>query len=396
MLALDNLRVIDMTQALAGPYCTQLLGDMGADVIKVEPPAGGDMSRRWVPPAQGGESVYFMGTNRNKRGVTVNWKTTRGAQMLRELVATADVFVVNVPTLEKLAPVGLDWATLHAGQPSLIYTIISGYGQNGPKKGMLGYDMVAQGEGGAMSFTGFPGEPPLRFPTAMADITAGLYAHIGILTALAARSRTGLGQLVDIALLDSQLTWLAYGAWNFFATGQEPERLGNEHPTIVPYGTFETADGWINIAVGTDDQWLKFGELLGFEAGFTRDSRFATVAARCANRDLLVPEVRARLMERTSAQWNVLLAPSGVPYGPVNSVAGVLNEPQIAAREMIVALEHPAAGLVRGIGNPVNLSDTPVGYRRPAPMLGQHNTEVWGELGYSAESVAACQRDGAL
>lgn len=396
MMALDGMRVIDMTQALAGPYCTQLLGDLGADVIKVEPPGGGDMSRRWVPPTQGGESVYFMGTNRNKRGVTVNWKDARGAEMLRALVATADVLVVNPPTLDKLAPAGLEWESVRERHPALVYAAISGYGHTGPRVGKLGYDMVAQGEGGAMSFTGLPGNPPLRFPTAMADITAGLYTAIGILGALVARQATGRGQLVDVALLDSQVTWLAYGAWNFLATGQEPERLGNDHPTIVPYGTFRTADGWFNVAVGTDAQWRRFAELLGFDAAIIHDERFATVAARCAHREVLIPQVQERLLHRTTAEWDGLLAAAGVPGGPVNSVPEVLADEQLLAREMIVALDHPTAGVVRGLGNPVKLSATPPTYRRPAPRLGEHNGEVWGVFGYSPEQLTDWQGEGVL
>ncbi len=395
--SLDGIRIVDMTQALAGPYCCMLLGDLGADVIKVEPPGRGDMSRRWVPPTLGGESVYFMGTNRNKRGVTLNWKDERGAALLREIVATADIFVVNVPTLDKLAGTGVDWDTLRETQPALIYAAISGYGHTGPRVGGIGYDIVTQGEAGAMSFTGEPGTPPTRFPTAMADMTTGLYTAIGILAALVARQRTGKGQLIDVALLDSQVTWLAYGAWNYFATGEEPQKLGTGHPSIVPYQSFPTADGWLIVAVGTDEQWFRFATLIGLDEATARDPRFATNAARFENRAELVPEVARRLRERPARAWLPLLAEANVPAGPVNDVPGILSDEQLIARGMIVELEHPAAGLVRTLGNPVHLSHTPPTYRRPPPMLGEHNCEVWGSLlGHPEDYIARLSEEGVL
>lgn len=396
-MALDGIKIVDMTQALAGPYCCMLLGDLGAEVIKVEPPGRGDMSRHWVPPTLGGESVYFMGTNRNKRGVTLNWKDARGAAMLRELVAQADVLVVNVPTLDKLAASGLDWPTLRETEPALIYAAISGYGHTGPRVGEVGYDIVAQGEAGVMSFTGEPGGPPIRFPTAMADMTAGLYTALGILAALVARQRSGHGQLVDIALLDSQVTWLAYGAWNYFATGEEPQQLGNAHPSIVPYQTFPTADGWLIVAVGTDEHWYRFAGLIGLDEASARAPRFASNAARFANRAELVPEVAHRLRQRPTAAWVEALKEAKVPGGPVNRVAETLSDEQLVARGMIIELEHPAAGLLKLLGNPVKLSQMPPSYRLPPPLLGEHNQAVWGrELGYPTDYLQQLQEEGVL
>jgi len=396
MQPLDGVRVIDLTQALAGPYCTMLLGDLGADVIKVEPPGRGDMSRGWGPPFIKGESAYFLSINRNKRGITVNFRTPEGQRILHQLAKDADVFIVNIPRMESLRRGRIDPDTLQAINPRLIYCAISGYGFTGPKAGRGGYDVVAQGEAGLMSLTGEPDGGPIRFPTPMADISAGIYATIGILSALLAREKTGRGQFLDIALLDSQVTWLANVAGSYFATGQRPPRLGNVHPTITPYQPFRTKDKHIIIAVGTERLWQRFCAILGIEDTIMVDPRFATNAQRNQHRDELIPLLQEILEKQPADYWLEKFVAEGIPCGPINFPDETLADPQIVARGMIVELEHPLAGLVRSIGNPVHLSETPVTYRLPPPLLGQHNEEVLSTLGYDAKQMEELREQGVI
>jgi formyl-CoA transferase/CoA:oxalate CoA-transferase len=396
MQPLEGIRVIDLTQALAGPYCTMMLGDLGADVIKVEPPGRGDMSRDWGPPFIEGESAYFLSINRNKRGITVNFKTPEGQRILHQLAEGADVFIVNIPRMESLQRARIDPETLRALNPRLIYCAISGYGHTGPKAGRGGYDVVAQGEAGLMSLTGEPEGSPIRFPTPMADISAGIYATIGILSALLARKRTGQGQFLDVALLDSQVTWLANVAGSYFATGRRPPRLGNVHPTITPYQPFRAKDKHIIVAVGTEKLWQRFCALLGIEDTIMRDPRFATNAKRNEHRDELIPLLQEILEKEKADYWLERFVAEGIPAGPINFPDETLADPQLLSRGMIVELEHPLAGLVRSIGNPVHLSETPVTYRLPPPLLGEHNEEVLSALGYDASQVEALREQGVI
>ena len=396
MQPLEGIRVIDLTQALAGPYCTMMLGDLGADVIKVEPPVRGDMSRGWGPPFIEGESAYFLSINRNKRGLTVNFKTSEGQRILHQLAERADVFIVNIPRMGSLQRGRIDPETLRSSNPRLIYCAISGYGHGGPKAGRGGYDVVAQGESGLMSLTGEPEGGPIRFPTPMADISAGIYATIGILSALLAREKTGRGQFLDVALLDSQVTWLANVAGSYFATGQRPPRLGNVHPTITPYQPFRARDKHIIIAVGTERLWQRFCALLGIEDTIMVDPRFATNAQRNEHRAKLIPLLQEILEREKADYWLERLVAAGIPSGPINFPDEALADPQLLARGMIVELEHPLAGLVRSIGNPVHLSETPVAYRLPPPLLGEHNGEVLSALGYDARQVEGLREQGVI
>ncbi len=396
MQSLEDIRVIDLTQALAGPYCTMMLGDLGADVIKVEPPGRGDMARGWGPPFIEGESAYFLSVNRNKRGLTVNFKTAEGQRILHQLAEEADVFTVNIPRMNSLQRGGIDPDTLQALNPRLIYCAISGYGHSGPKAGRGGYDVVAQGEAGLMSLTGEPEGGPIRFPTPMADISAGIYATIGILSALLAREKTGRGQFLDVALLDSQVTWLANVGGSHFATGQRPPRLGNVHPTITPYQPFRTRDKHLIVAVGTERLWQRFCALLGIEDSIMLDLHFAANAQRNQHRDELIPLLQEILEKESADYWLERLVAAGIPSGPINFPDETLADPQLLARGMIVDLQHPLAGLVRSIGNPVHLSETPVTYRLPPPLLGEHNGEVLSALGYDARQVEALREQGAI
>jgi crotonobetainyl-CoA:carnitine CoA-transferase CaiB-like acyl-CoA transferase len=396
MQPLQDTRVIDLTQALAGPYCTMMLGDLGADVIKIERPGRGDMSRGWGPPFVEGESAYFLSINRNKRGLTVNFKTPEGQRILHQLAERADVFIVNIPRIESLRRGGIDPETLQALNPRLIYCAISGYGHTGPKAGRGGYDVVAQGEAGLMSLTGEPESGPIRFPTPMADISAGIYATIGILSALLAREKTGQGQFLDVALLDSQVTWLANVGGSYFATGQRPPRLGNVHPTITPYQPFRARDKHIIVAVGTARLWQRFCASLGIEETIMANPRFATNAQRNEHRAELIPLLQEILEKEGADHWIEQFVAAGIPAGPINFPDETLADAQLLARGMIVELEHPLAGLVRSIGNPVHLSETPVTYRLPPPLLGEHNEEVLSALGYDAGQVEGLKEQGVI
>jgi len=383
---LDSIRVVELTEALAGPYCAMLLGDFGADVIKVERPRVGDQSRGWGPPFVGGESAYYLAANRNKRSLTLDYDVPRGREILERLLASADVFLINQPVLASLEKRGLAPQTLCAKFPRLIYCSITGYGFSGPKAGRPGYDILAQAEAGVMSFTGEPGGGPMRFPIAIADMTCGMYATMGILGALYAREKTGQGQFMDMALLDSQLTWLANVGSSYLNAGQSPQRLGNAHPSIVPYQVFRGGDGRHFVAgVGTEAQWKRFLQMLGEEETLGRDARFATNALRTENRGALIEKLQLLFAEAPAAGWLARLAAAEIPCAPINTVAEALSDAQTLARGLIVQLEHPALGAVKSIANPVHFSNSPVSYRYPPPLLGEHNEEILRSLGYRGE-----------
>jgi crotonobetainyl-CoA:carnitine CoA-transferase CaiB-like acyl-CoA transferase len=385
---LDSIRVVELTEALAGPYCSMLLGDFGADVIKVERPGIGDQSRGWGPPFVGSESAYYLAANRNKRSITLNYDRPRGAEALQKLLANADVFIVNQPSLASLQKRGIDPDSLGAKYPRLIYCSITGYGFTGPKAGMPGYDILAQAEAGVMSFTGEPSGGPMRYPIAIADMTCGMYAAMGILAALFAREKTGRGQFIDMALFDSQLTWLANAGSSYLNAGVSPERRGNAHPNIVPYEAYRGSDArYFVVGVGTEILWKRFVQVMNVQDDIGRDERFTTNALRIKNREILVPLLQNIIQQKPAAIWLEIFAEADIPAGPINTVAEAIEDSQTRARGLIVQLEHPAIGTAKSIANPIRFSSTPVSYRLPPPMLGEHTSAILKGLGYGAEEI---------
>jgi crotonobetainyl-CoA:carnitine CoA-transferase CaiB-like acyl-CoA transferase len=391
---LAGLTVIDLTRVLAGPYCTMLAADMGARVVKIEHPVRGDDTRAWGPPFLGTESAYFLSVNRNKESVAIDFKSPDGRQILERLIAGADVLVENFRpgTLDDL---GLDYETLSATHPRLIYVSISGFGQTGPRRGEAGYDAVIQGEGGLMSVTGVPEGPPVRLGVAVADLAAGLFAFQGMLLALIARGRTGRGQLVDVALLDSVAALLTYQASRYFATGEPPRRTGNRHTAIAPYDTFDTAEGVLILAVGNDDQWRRFGAALNAPR-LAQDERFTTNEGRVRHQETLHAAVEPILKGQTAAAWVPLLRHAGVPCGSVRSIDEVLADPQLIARGMIATLDHSTLGEIETIGLPVHLSATPGSLRSAPPRLGEHTRRTLEELGVDPDSIASLETRGVV
>jgi crotonobetainyl-CoA:carnitine CoA-transferase CaiB-like acyl-CoA transferase len=393
-MMLDGIRVVELTEALAGPYCAMMLGDFGADVIKVERPGTGDQSRTWGPPFIGTESAYFLGTNRNKRSITVNYDHPAGAEILHRLLARADVFICNQPSLASLQRRGIDPATLRAKHPRLIYCAISGYGLTGHRAGQPGYDILAQAEAGVMSFTGEPDGPPVRFPIAIADMTTGMYAAMGILAALYARERTGRGDYMDMALFDSQLTWLANIGSNFLNAGVPPVRWGNAHPSIVPYQLFRGSDGRdFVVAVGTQAVWKRLLQILELENELGGDARFATNAERIRHRDELIPVLQEHFGALPMPAWIKRLMAADIPAAPIQTVGEALSDPQTFSRRLIVELEHPTLKFVRSIANPVRLEEQAVTYRLPPPLLGEHNRAILMELGFGEQEAENALRE---
>jgi crotonobetainyl-CoA:carnitine CoA-transferase CaiB-like acyl-CoA transferase len=385
---LDGIQVVELTEALAGPYCTMLLGDFGADVIKVERPGSGDQSRTWGPPFVGTESAYFLAANRNKRSVTLNYNQPQGVDILHRLVARADVFVCNQPSMASLKRRGIDPDTLRSKHPRLIYCGITGYGLSGVKAGQPGYDILAQAEAGVMSFTGEPDGGPMRFPIAIADMTAGMYAAMGILAALYARERTGKGDFLDMALFDSQLTWLANIGSSYLNAGISPRRWGNAHPNIVPYQMFRGSDGQhFVVAVGTQALWQRLLQVLDVEAVLGWDARFSSNAARIQHREELIPLLQQRFDLDSSQAWLAKLAAADIPAAPMQTVGEALSDPQTLSRGLIVEIDHPTLAKARSIANPVRLADQPVVYRLPPPLLGEHNRQILSELRLSENEL---------
>jgi formyl-CoA transferase len=381
---LTGITVVDLTRVMSGPYCTMMLGDLGARVIKIERPGRGDDTRAWGPPFLGGESTYYLSVNRNKESLALDFATTGGRAILERLLSRADVLVENF-TPGTLARHGLDAERVAARFPRLVYCSISGYGQTGPRRAEAGYDAVIQAEGGLMSLTGAPGGPPFRLGLPIADMVAGMYAAQGIAAALLARERSGKGAIVDIALLDSVAALLTYQAMASLATGEVPRRCGNGHPSIVPYDTFETADGPLTIAVGNDDQWRRFCEAAELTA-LAEDARFATNPERARHRDTLVPMLARTFRARGRAAWMDVLRRATVPCGEVRDVAEALADPQLAARGLIASMRHPTAGAVRMVDSPIRLSNA----RRhaPPPVLGEHTEAILtNDLGLSGDEV---------
>ncbi len=391
---LDGLTVLDLTRVLSGPYCTMMLADMGARVIKVEQPGKGDDTRGWGPPFLEGESAYFMSINRNKESVTINLKHPDGRRVLDALIERADVLVENFRpgTLDRM---GLGYRDLAERRPGLVYCSISGFGQTGPRRHEPGYDAVLQGEGGLMSITGDQDTPAYRLGVAIADISSGMFSAWGVAVALLARHRTGRGQLVDVGMLDSVAAILTYQAGIYFATGKAPARLGNRHPTITPYETLEAADGDLVVAVGNDQLWVSFCRVLELD-DLADDDRFRTNKDRVAHREELRPRLVERLRTRPAGEWLADLKAAGVPCGGVRDLHEVFTDPQVIERAMVVAMEHPIAGAIRQLGVPVKLGDTPGGVRIPPPTLGQHTDGILGELGIGDTEIARLRADGAI
>ena len=395
---LDGIRVVELSEALAGPYCAMILGDFGADVIKVERPGVGDQSRTWGPPFVATESAYFLATNRNKRSITLDYDQPQGGEILRRLLARADIFVCNQPSMTSLKRRGIDPETLRSRHPRLIYCAITGYGFTGPKAGQPGYDILAQAEAGVMSFTGEPGGDPLRFPIAIADMTTGMYAAMGILAALYARERTGQGDFLDMALFDSQLTWLANIGSSYLNAGVSPRRWGNAHPNIVPYQMFRGGDGQhFVVAVGTQGLWQRLLQVLDMEGALGGDARFSSNAARIEHREELISMLQRRFDAASSREWLRKLASADIPAAAMQTVGEALNDPQTLARGLVVEIEHPLLTKARSIANPVRLAEHQVLYRLPPPLLGEHNRQILGELSLSDSELesalsTACRR----
>ena len=392
--ALDGLTVIDLTRVLSGPYCTMMLADMGARVIKIEQPGRGDDTRAWGPPFQNGESAYFLSINRNKESVTLNLKHPEGRCVLDALIERADVLVENFRpgTLERM---GLGYADLSQQRPGLVYCSISGFGQTGPRRREPGYDAVMQGEGGLMSITGAPDGPGYRLGIAIVDIVSGMFSAYGIAVALLARERTGRGQHIDVGMLDAAAALLTYQAGIHFTTGEPPGRLGNRHPSITPYETLEAADGELVVAVGNDQLWRTFCGVIGAEA-LADDARFRTNKDRVAAREALRPLLVERMRTRPAAEWIERLKAAGIPCGGVRDLAQVFADPQLIERAMVVAIDHPVAGAIRQLGVPIKMSGTPGAVRTPPPALGQHTEAILGELGMSGPEIARLRADGAV
>jgi crotonobetainyl-CoA:carnitine CoA-transferase CaiB-like acyl-CoA transferase len=389
--ALDGVCVIDLTRILAGPLCTMMLGDMGADVIKVEPPGTGDDTRGWGPPFAGSESAYFLGVNRNKRSLTLNLAGKAGQDVLARLIAKADVLVDNFK-LGTLGKWGFTDAWFAAQAPRLVRCQITGYGSSGPKAALPGYDFILQAESGLMSICGEPGGVPTKYGVAIVDVCTGMLACNTILAALNARHRTGRGQKVEVSLYETSLAMLANVASNYLACGREGGRFGNGHPSIVPYTTYRTADGVIALAVGNDAQFARCAAVLG-HADWAKDARFATNRARVENRETVDGMVAAALAADDAGAWIARLRAAGVPCGRINSVAQALDDPHTAARAMVESIAHPAAGALKMLGVPFKLADTPASVRRAPPTLGQHTDEILREVGIDPQAVAALRQD---
>ncbi|KAA0275220.1 MAG: CoA transferase [Chloroflexi bacterium] len=402
MQPLNGIRILDITRALAGPYCTMMLGDLGADVIKVERPGVGDETRGWGPPFVGepygnypGESAYFIAANRNKRSITVNIQSREGQDILRKLAGVCDVLVENYRTgdLDKL---GLGYAEMHVLNPRLIYCSVSGYGRTGPYADRPGYDAVLQAEGGMMSVTGSVEGPQSRVGIPIIDITSGMFASTAILAALRARDVTGEGQLVDISLFDSHLALLTNVASNYLVGGKPPKRLGNAHPNLVPYDSFQARDSWFVLGVANEKQWGILCDVLN-RPEWKTDSRFETNRRRVENRSILAEELNKIFSRQNADHWLEQLVKAGLPCGRINTVPEVFDLPHARARDMILESEHASAGTLKLPGFPYKFSSTPAAIQKPPPMLGEHTEEVLkGLLNFSAEDVAALKDKGAI
>ena len=392
---LSGVQVIDLTEALAGPICGMILGDLGAEVIKIERPERGDQSRGYGPPFIEGESAYFLSLNRNKRSLTVNLGTEDGQEIMSRLLDRADVFLLNMPRQTSWQKYGFDYEPVSKRNPGIIYAAISGFGHTGPKAGAPGYDVIAQAESGTMSLTGVPDGSPMRFPTPMADMTTGLYATIGILAALQARAQTGRGQLLDLSLLESQVSWLTSLVPAYFLTGQSPQRIGNAHPMLVPYRLYQARDKAFNLGVGTETLWQRFCKTIE-RLDLLEDERFVSNAERVRNRAELEPILEAHFIQQGAEYWLQRLSAARIPCGPVNSLPEILGDEHFLARGGVIEMQHPLLGQLKTLANPIHFSETPPVYELPPPLLGEHTEEILAELDYSPRQIEAIRAAGAI
>ena len=394
MKPLDGIRVVDLTRILAGPYCSMLLSDFGAEIVKIENPDKGDDTRAYGPPFLDGESVYFLSINRGKKSLTLNLKTPEAREILTKLIRNSDVLVENFRK-DFLSSIGFGYDEVAKLNPKIIYASVTGYGHTGPWADRPGYDLAIQGQSGIMSLTGDPNGSPYKTGTSLADITAGIYATLGILLALQARQRTGKGQNVDVSVREGQVSFLTYQAGIYFGTGKSPTRKGNQHPTIVPYETFKARDRYFNLAVGNDRLWGQFCDLLGRQDLKTHE-KFATNPKRVQNHEDLYPVLQKIFAEKTADEWLAFFEKNGIPCGPIFSVGEVLEHPQVRAREMVVERPHPKLKSVKMTGVPVKLSDTPGIAGNAPPLLGQDTLSVLRGLGYTDEQFADFLKRGVV
>ena len=386
MKALQDVRVLDLTRALAGPFCTLMLGDYGADVVKIELPGTGDDTRRWGPPFVGEESAYFLSINRNKRSLTLNFKEPEAIKIFFQLAQKADVVVENF-TPGVMGRFGLDYPAVKSANPKIVYCSISGFGQDGPYQNRPAYDQIMQGVSGLMSITGETDGEPQKVGIAVSDIGAGMWAAFAVMTALHHRERTGEGQYIDISMLDAQIAWLTYQAAYYFANNEPPQRLGAAHPTLVPYQAFMSQDGkYVNVAVGSERIWDRFCEGIDWP-DLKANPEFALNGDRVRNRATLVPLLQEYFLSKPASHWVEVLQAVNVPAGPINDLADVFSDPQVLHRQMLLEMPHPTLKSIKQTGLPLKFSVTPGGLDRHPPLLGEHNQEILKDLGYSAADV---------
>ncbi|MFP3895942.1 MAG: CaiB/BaiF CoA transferase family protein [Anaerolineales bacterium] len=392
---LQDVLVADLTQALAGPYLGMLLGDLGADVVKLERPRTGDQSRGWGPPFSNGESSYFMAVNRNKRSVTCDFKTEEGGEVLRRLVNKADVVLTNERRREYRVRMGIDYESLSKCNPGVVYCSITGFGMSGPYEGRAGYDIIAQGMGGMMPLTGLGDDPPLRYPASIADLATAMYGLSSILATLLVKERTGRGQYIDLSLVESQAWWSVIHSAAHFMNGETLKRIGNDHPSIAPYGAFKAKDGHLIIACGTEAIWQRLCSVLDLEE-MLENPHYRRNRDRVEHREEVTEHIENQIADKTVDEVCRALEEANIPSGPIYDVPDMFQDEHMQARGFVIEQEHPAAGTIQSLACPIHLSQTSATYRLPPPLLGQHTDEVLEELGYTQDEIEAMHKEGAV